>query len=143
MANFLIGWFAKSDIFHWSRCFCQYLDQYLPSPNKISTMHISYTYIVNENLIFHMCIFEPTLSKLHYDCKNDNINSVTLHLSVPLRYLNLFQCPPHNIFTTYNSSYLFLEMHITFFTETHDNATFPHKTGGQFPQEQEKQLIRL
>ena len=33
--SFLIGPFAKSDTFHWSRCFCQYLDQYLPSPNEI------------------------------------------------------------------------------------------------------------
>ena len=88
---FLIGWFAKSDIFHWLRHCHQYLDQYLPSPNEILTTDISYTYIVNKHLTFCMCIFEPMLSKLHYDCKMTlTINLVTLHLSALLWHLIQF-----------------------------------------------------
>ena len=34
-------------------------------------------------------------------------NPVTLHPWESLEYLNQFQCIPHNIFTTYNSFYVF------------------------------------
>ena len=64
---FLIGLFANLDTFHWSRHFCQYLNEYPPSPNKILTTNISYTYISTKLLTFHMCISEPTLSKIHYN----------------------------------------------------------------------------
>ena len=55
-------------------------------------------------------------------------NSVILHLCIPLRYLNQFQCLPHNIFTTYNSFYMFSETQSIFSTETHDNAIFSPPT---------------
>ena len=52
--NFLIGPFTKSGTFHSSRLTLWYLDQYLPSPDEISTIDTSYTYIFAEHLIFHM-----------------------------------------------------------------------------------------
>ena len=43
--NFVIGQFAKMNIFHWSRHPWQYLNQYLLAPNKISTTSISSIHI--------------------------------------------------------------------------------------------------
>ena len=113
--------------FFWLRHFCQYLNQYPPFPNKISTTHISYTYIIDEHLTFCMCIFDLCYQSYTMTVKMVT-SSVTLHPSAPWRYLIQFQWLPHNAFTTYNSSYIHFELCITFSTETHDNAIFPHKT---------------
>ena len=51
--TFVISQFQTKNESHWLRHFHQYLEQYLPSPNKISTMDMSYIYILNDHLTFH------------------------------------------------------------------------------------------
>ena len=124
--NFLIGSFAKSDSFHWLRHCCQYLNQYPLSPNEIFPTDTSYIYISTKHLIFHMLIFEPTLSKLCYNGEKFPQDQTHASLGV-MRYRNQFQLILCKIFATYNSFYRVSETHLTFFTETHGNAIFCHK----------------
>ena len=72
-----------------------------------------------------VCAIKSTLqlAKVH-------TNSVTLCPWESLEYLNQFQCIPHNTLTTYNSSYVCSEKHLT---------TIPQKPMAmQFPQKSQK-----
>ena len=84
---------------------------------------------------------------MHYQCyatdgKNTQ-NPVTLHPWESLKYLNQFQCIPHNLFTTYNSFYLLSEKHLTFSTETHGKAISPHKVRKEKVWAPKGELIRF
>ena len=69
--TFLIGSFAKLEIFHWSRCCHQHLNQYALPLNQNSTMDNRFTYISNKHLTFHAWIFKHIISGLQHNRKND------------------------------------------------------------------------
>ena len=50
--TFVIGQLQTKNKSLWSRCFHQYLNQYLPSPNKWLTADMSHTNIVTKNVTF-------------------------------------------------------------------------------------------
>ena len=105
-------------------------------------MHISYTYIVNERLTFCMFIFEPMISKLQCNCKNDNefshtSSKHTIEVSHSI-LMPTSQCFHHIQFILY----IFGSAHHTSH-RNHENAIFPHKARRTILQEQEKELIRL
>ena len=70
-------------------------------------------------------------------------NSVILCPWESLEYLNQFQCIPHNIFTTYNSLYVFLEKKPHYFHRNAWQCNFPHKVRKEKAWELKGELIRL
>ena len=88
------------------------------------------------NLQAHAIKATLQLAKVH-------TNPVTLHPLESLEYLNQFQCLPHNIFTTYNSFYLFFGKAHHFPLRNPWLCDFPHKVRKGKVWEPKGELIRL
>ena len=143
--NFLIGQFAKSDGFHWSRHILQHLKSiYLTSPDKLSSTHILLTHTYSMS-ISHLVYVSLGICYQSYSTtgKYSHITRYTPSVGV-MRYLNQYQLILHKIIITYTS------LHILFGNAPHffhrkpwpcDNSL--HKARDNVTMGPEKELICL